>query len=148
MESVRKWIRSSTEYLCLYSLCKVKCIVSVRKWTRSCTEDFCSYYLLEVYAEDLCVYSLLKVHQVSDEMDQELRRGFMFIFLKVYESVWKWTRSSTEDLCYIFIIKSVWNQSGNGPGAAQRTSVHIKEMHQEFHRGFMLIFSIKSVWNQ
>jgi len=40
---------------------------TVRKWPRSSTEDF-------------CIYSLLKVHGISKEMDQELHEGFMLIF--------------------------------------------------------------------
>jgi len=39
-----------------------------------------------MYAKDLCLYSLLKVHQIREEMDQELHRGFMLIFS--IKSVW------------------------------------------------------------
>ena len=100
-----------------------ECIASVRKWSRSCPDEFCSNSLLEVY-------------QISNEMDQELHRGFMFIssiknvwnqwgngqeapprtyayipYRKCMESIRKWTRSCTKDFC------SYW---GNAPGAAQR----------------------------
>jgi hypothetical protein len=63
---------------------------SVRKWKKSSTED-------------LCLYSLLKVYGISEEMDQEPHKGFM----------------------RTLSIESVLHQSGNGPGAAQMTSAHI-----------------------
>jgi hypothetical protein len=41
---------------------------AVRKWRRSSTED-------------LCLYSLLRVYRINIEMDQELHKGLLLIFL-------------------------------------------------------------------
>ena len=94
-----------------------KCMESVMTQTRSSTEDFCSYSSLEVYA-------------ISKEIDQELQKGLLLIFLN----------------------KHVWNQQGHIPGAPQMTSAHIpyfsKEIDQELYRGLLLTFLIKSVRHQ
>ena len=57
------------------------------------------------------------------------------------------------ELLLIFLMKSVWNQYGNGPGAPQKSSAFFfvkvnrisKEMDQQLPRGLLLIFLIESV---
>ena len=57
---------------------------SAGKWIRSSKEDF-------------CIYSLLYVYDLMEEVDEELHRGLLLIFL----------------------IASVWNHEGNGSRAPQ-----------------------------
>ena len=86
---------------------------SVRKWTSSCPEDF-------------CLYSVLKVSGISKDMDQELPRGLLLIFL--ITSVWNNQEMDQElrrGFLLIFCIKNGWNQQGNGPAAPHMTSAHI-----------------------
>jgi hypothetical protein len=43
-------------------------MTSVRKYTSSSTEDF-------------CLYSILEMYEISKEVEQELHRGLLLVFL-------------------------------------------------------------------
>ena len=60
-------------------------------------------YLPRSSTEDFCSYSILEVYEMSEEIAKELDRGLQFIFL----------------------IESVRDQEGNGPGAPQMTSAYV-----------------------
>ena len=151
-----RWTRSSTEDCCLYSLYKMCEIIkeidqelhrgllliffiesllnqkgnkpgapprasaykkSIRKQTRSSTGDF-------------CLHSLLKVYEISEQINQELHGGLLLAFLGQKR---KSTRSSTADFCRFPSSKLYESR---------------KEMNQELHRGLLLTLPIESVCNQ
>ena len=75
-----------------------RCMESAGKWTSRGTEDF-------------CLYSFLTVYGISKRAPQGTLADIAY---------WMYT-----GLLLTLLIKSVWNQKGNGPGASQRTSAHI-----------------------
>ena len=122
MNSIRKWTRGSTEFVCLYSssqvygnskevdqeLHRVLLLIFLIEYNRTIKERD-----QEVH-RGLCLYPSSKVYGISEERDQELHRGFcLYCTSRVCEISKEINQELQRGLLLILLVKNVWNQGIN-----------------------------------
>ena len=106
---------------------------TVRKWTRRSTQDSCLYSFLKTWKnnegmdQDLN-YFLVEVCKTIEEMEHDVHRCHLLIFLIKVWNQWGNGQEFHRGLLLLFFTKtvhSVWNQQVNGPWVPHRTPAHI-----------------------